>query len=226
MELKIRDMAQMIEHTNLKAFSTKEDFKMLCDEAKEYGFKSVVVNGEPAAFCSGQLKGSDVLLGVTIGFPLGQMTIEAKVFEAEDAIKNGCDEFDYVLNVGKVKEHDYGYIEKEMKALAEAARKNGKVCKVIYETCYLTDEEIIEVSRIAARVRPDFVKTSTGFGTGGAKPEHVRLMKENAGGVAVIASGGIRSFETAKMMIEAGAVRLGTSSGVEIIKEMKEAEGL
>ena len=149
------------------------------------------------------------------------MTIEAKVAEAEDAVKNGCQEFDYVCNVGKVKEHDYDYIEREMSAMVAVARKAGICCKVIFETCYLTEEEIIEVAKIASKAKPDFVKTSTGFGTAGAKAEHVRIMKEYAGEeVQVKAAGGIRSFEAAKEMIEAGATRLGTSSGIKIVEDM------
>ena len=206
MEITVKQVAAMIDHTNLKAYATKEDFAKLCDEAKYYGFKSVT--------------------GAAISFPLGQMTIATKVAEAENAIADGCQEFDYVLNVGKLKEHDYAYIEEEMRQMTAAARKAGICCKVIFETCYLTEEEIIEAAKIASRVKPDFVKTSTGFGTAGAKAEHVALMKQYAGPeVQVKAAGGIRSWAAAKEMIEAGATRLGTSSGIKIVEEMK-AEGL
>ena len=144
--------------------------------------------------------------------------------EAENAVKDGAQEFDDVLNVGRLKEHDYAYIEEEMKQLVAVARKAGICAKVIFETCYLTEEEIIEAAKIASRVKPDFVKTSTGFGTDGAKPEHVRLMKQYAGAdVQVKAAGGIRSWKAAQEMIEAGATRLGTSSGIKIIEEMKAA---
>ena len=222
MTLTIREVAGMVDHTNLKAYATKEDFQKLCDEARKYGFKSVAINSYPVKMCREMLEGSEVLTGAAIGFPLGQTTIEAKVFEAEDAVKNGCQEFDYLLNVGKAKEHDYLYIENEMKALVEVARKSGICCKVIFETCYLTEEEIIEIAKIAGRVKPDFVKTSTGFGTAGADPEHVRLMKKYAGeGIAVKAAGGIRDYESVKRMIEAGATRLGTSSGIKIIEDMQ-----
>lgn len=222
MTLTIKEVAAMVDHTNLKAYATREDFQKLCDEARKYGFKSVAINSYPVKMCRGMLEGSEVLTGAAIGFPLGQTTIEAKVFEAEDAVKNGCQEFDYLLNVGKAKEHDYLYIENEMKALVEVARKSGICCKVIFETCYLTEEEIIEIAKIAGRVKPDFVKTSTGFGTAGAVPEHVRLMKKYAGeDVAVKAAGGIRDYESAKMMIEAGATRLGTSNGIKIIEDMQ-----
>lgn len=224
--LTIKEVAAMVDHTNLKAFATKEDFKKLCDEAKAYGFKSVAINTYPVKMCREMLQGSDVLTGAAIGFPLGQMTIESKVAEASNAIKDGCQEFDYVLNVGKVKEHDYAYIEDEMKQMVAVARKAGICAKVIFETCYLTEEEIIEVAKVASRVKPDFVKTSTGFGTAGAKVEHVKLMKQYAGAdVQVKAAGGIRSYEDAKAMIEAGATRLGTSAGIKIIEDMK-AQGL
>ena len=216
----------MVDHTNLKAFAVREDFKKLCDEAIQYGFKSVAINTYPVKMCREFLQGSEVLTGAAVGFPLGQMTIASKVAEASNAVADGCQESDYLLNVGKVKEHDYAYIEEEMRQLVAVARKAGICVKVIFETCYLTEEEIIEVAKIASRVKPDFVKTSTGFGTAGAKPEHVRLMKEYAGtDVQVKAAGGIRSWDSAKAMIEAGATRLGTSSGIQIIQEM-EAVGI
>ena len=222
--LTVKEVANMVDHTNLKAYATTEDFQKLCDEAKQYGFKSVAINTYPVAMCRKMLEGSEVLTGAAVGFPLGQMTIASKVAEAENAVKDGCQEFDYLLNVGKVKEHDYAYIEDEMTQLVAVARKAGICCKVIYETCYLTEEEIIEVSKIASRVKPDFVKTSTGFGTAGATPEHVRIMKQYAGdGVQVKAAGGIRSWAEAKAVIEAGATRLGTSSGIKIVEEMKAA---
>lgn len=222
----VRDVAAMVDHTNLKAYATREEFQKLCDEAKAYGFKSVAINTYPVKMCREMLEGSDVLTGAAVGFPLGQMTIGAKVAEAEDAVKNGCQEFDYVCNVGKVKEHDFDYLEREMTALVAVARNAGICCKVIFETCYLTEEEIIELAKVASRVKPDFVKTSTGFGTAGATAEHVALMKRWAGPeVQVKAAGGIRSWAAAKAMIDAGATRLGTSSGIRIIEEMK-AEGL
>lgn len=224
MELTIKNVAAMVDHTNLKAYAVKEDFQKLCEEAKQYGFKSVAINTYPVKMCREFLKGSDVLTGAAVGFPLGQMTIESKAAEAQNAVNDGCQEFDYLLNVGKVKEHDYAYIEEEMSRLVSVARRAGICVKVIFETCYLTEEEIIEVSKIASRVKPDFVKTSTGFGTAGAKAEHVRIMKKYAGDdVQVKAAGGIRSWEAAKAMIEAGATRLGTSSGIQIVKEMEAA---
>ena len=226
MKYLVKQVAAMVDHTNLKAYATREDFQKLCDEARAYGFKSVAINTYPVRMCREMLEGSDVLTGAAVGFPLGQMTIEAKVAEAEDAVKNGCQEFDYVCNVGKVKEHDFDYLEREMAALVAVARRSGICCKVIFETCYLTEEEIVSLAQVASRVKPDFVKTSTGFGTAGATAEHVALMKRHAGpDVQVKAAGGIRSWAAAKAMIDAGATRLGTSSGIKIIEEMR-AEGL
>ena len=222
MKMTVKEVAAMVDHTNLKAFAVREDFRILCDEAKRYGFKSVAINTYPVKMCREMLEGSEVLTGAAVGFPLGQMTIATKVAEAGNAVKDGCQEFDYVLNVGKVKEHDYDYIKDEMTQMVDVARKAGICVKVIFETCYLTEEEIIEVAKIASQVKPDFVKTSTGFGNSGAKAEHVKLMKEYAGpDVQVKAAGGIRSWEDAKAMIEAGATRLGTSSGIRIVEEMK-----
>ena len=215
-------VAAMIDHTNLKAYSTREDFQKLCGEARRYGFKSVAVNTYPVKMCREMLAGSGVLTGAAVAFPLGQTTVRTKLAEAANAIADGCQEFDYVLNVGRLKEHDYAYIEEEMAAMTALARGAGVCCKVIFETCYLTEEEIAEAAKIASRVRPDFVKTSTGFGTAGAAAEHVALMKRFAGpAVQVKAAGGIRCWADAKAMLEAGATRLGTSSGVRIIEELR-----
>lgn len=142
--------------------------------------------------------------------------------EVKNAIADGCQEFDYVMNVGKAKEHDYAYIRKEMEQLVALARRSEICCKVIFETCYLTESEIIQVAKIASEVKPDFIKTSTGFATAGATAENVRLMKQYCGpDVQVKAAGGIRSYEALKQMAEAGATRIGTSSGIKIIEEMK-----
>ena len=215
-------VAAMIDHTNLKAYATREDFQRLCGEARRYGFKSVAVNTYPVKMCREMLAGSGVLTGAAVAFPLGQTTVRTKLAEAANAIADGCQEFDYVLNVGRLKEHDYAYIEEEMAAMTALARGAGVCCKVIFETCYLTEEEIAEAAKIASRVRPDFVKTSTGFGTAGAAAEHVALMKRFAGpAVQVKAAGGIRCWADAKAMLEAGATRLGTSSGVRIIEELR-----
>ena len=215
-------LAQMIDHTNLKPYATKDDFRILCEEARENHFRMVAINSYPVKMCKEFLKGSDVHVGAAIAFPLGQMSIEAKVAETEDAIANGCDEIDYVLNISRVKEHDYDYIEREMRAMKEVC-ENRVLLKVIFENCYLTKEEIKACAEVAKKVRPDFIKTSTGFGSGGATVEDVRLMKETVGDACEVkAAGGIRNLETALAMVEAGATRLGTSSGVKIMDEYSE----
>ena len=224
MEWTIRQVAAMIDHTNLHPYATESDFIKLCSEAKEYGFCSVAVNPFPVSLCRKLLESSRVLTGAAIAFPLGQLTIAGKLEEVRAAILDGCQEFDYVLNVGKLKEHDYSYIEAEMSAMKDAARKAGICCKVIFETCYLTDDEITAAAQIASNVEPDFIKTSTGFGPAGAAPKHVALMKRYAGPtVKVKAACGIRTWSEARAMLEAGASRLGTSSGIRIIEEMKVA---
>ena len=168
------------------------------------------------------LKESSVHVGAAIGFPLGQTTIATKVFEVTEAIKNGADEIDYVINIGELKEGNLAYIEQEMKEIVAVCQTNNVLSKVILENCYLTDKEKIAVCEIAKRVKPNFVKTSTGFGTGGATVEDVKLMKEIVGAdVKVKAAGGIRDFSTAKAMVEAGAERLGTSPGIKIVNEYR-----
>lgn len=217
-----KELANMIDHTLLRADAVPAEFETLCKEADEYGFKMVAINSAPVKLCREFLGDSPVHVGAAIGFPLGQTTIATKVFEVEDAINNGADEIDYVINVGKLKAEDYAYIRSEMMAIVAAARKAGIFSKVILETCYLTDEEKRVVCEIAKEVRPDFVKTSTGFGTAGATVADVHLMKEIVGEtVKVKAAGGIRDLQTALAMIEAGAERIGTSSGIKIINELE-----
>ena len=219
MNITKEQLAQMIDHTNLKAFSQDAAFRKLCDEAKTYGFKAIAINGAQIERCRKYLGDSPVHIGATVGFPLGQMTIESKVFETEDAIRKGAHEIDYVLNVAELKDGNTEYIEREMQEITQACHAHGVICKVIFENCYLTDEEKRTAAEIALKVRPDFIKTSTGFGTGGATVEDVRLMKSVVGeAVKVKAAGGIRDFETAAAMIEAGAERLGTSAGVELME--------
>lgn len=218
-ELDERKLCKLFDHTFLKAYATKADFEKICKEAKDYGFMMVAINPEPVSLCKKLLEGSDVHVGAAIGFPLGQNTIETKLFETQDAINNGADEIDYVINIGKVKDKNYDYIRKEMEAMVSLCRKHDVLIKVIFENCYLEKEEIKEVALIAKDVRPDFIKTSTGFGTGGATVEDVRLMKEIVGEeVKVKAAGGIRDWNTCKAMIEAGAERIGTSSSIAIHK--------
>ena len=223
MKLTEKQLCKYFDHTFLKAYATRDDFEKLCNEAKELGCAMVAINSSPVKLCKELLAGSDVHVGAAIGFPLGQTTIESKVFECENAIFNGADEIDYVINVGEAKMHNWAYIEEEMRRMVEVCRKHKILIKVIYENCYLTDEEKIEISKIAKIVKPDFIKTSTGFGTGGATLEDIKLMKSIVGDdVKVKAAGGIRDLETCLAMIEAGAERIGTSSSVKIVEEFRE----
>lgn len=219
------ELAGMFDHTLLKAYATEEDFKKLCKDADENHFAMVAINSAPVKLCKELLKDSSVHVGAAISFPLGQTTIETKVFETKNAIDDGADEIDYVINVGKLKQGDLQYIEDEMKAIVSVCRENNVLCKVIFENCYLTKDEIKEVALIAKKVKPDFIKTSTGFGTGGALVEDVKLMKDTVGDeVQVKAAGGIRDWQSAEAMIEAGATRIGTSSSFEILKGFDEDE--
>lgn len=210
------NLNKMIDHTYLKAFGTKVEIDQLLKEAKEYDFKSVCVNPAWVEYCAEDLKESDVLVCTVIGFPLGANTTETKVFETLNAISKGADEIDMVLNIGKVKEQDYDFIYNEVKKVKEACQ--DLTLKVILETCYLTKEEIRLSSEACIKAGADFVKTSTGFGTGGALVEDVKIMKEVAKDKEVKASGGVRSAEDVKNMIDAGATRIGTSSGVKLVQ--------
>ena len=216
----VEQLANMIDHTNLKAFADDAAFEKLCDEAKKYNFKMVAINPAQTVRCKKKLEGSPVHVGAAIGFPLGQTTLECKIFETKDAIEKGADEIDYVINVAELKNKNYDYIKKEMEEIVKICREAGKTSKVIFENCYLTDDEKRKVAEIAKEFKPDFIKTSTGFGTGGATVEDVKLMKSVVGDeVKVKAAGGIRDLKTALAMIEAGAERLGTSAGVAIVEE-------
>ena len=204
---------KLIDHTLLKAFATEEEILKLCKEAIEYDFKSVCVNPVNVALAKKALEGSDVLV-----CPLGANTKEIKALETLDAIKNGADEIDMVINIGKAKEHDFDYIEEEIKCVVTASA--GKTTKVIIETCYLSDEEKIQCCRAAKAAGATFVKTSTGFGTGGATAADIKLMRETVGAeMGVKASGGVRSYDDVKIMVENGATRIGASSGIQIMKD-------
>lgn len=219
----MENINKLIDHTLLKAFSTQEDILKICEEAKKYNFKSVCVNPANVSIAKKFLQESDVLVCTVIGFPLGANTVATKVFETKDAIKNGADEIDMVINIGKAKEHDYDYIENEIKEIVDASE--GRTVKVIIETCYLTDEEKKEICIRATKAKANFVKTSTGFGTGGATVEDVKLMKASiCPCMFVKASGGIRNYDDLQAMVNAGASRIGASSGVTIMnnKESKE----
>lgn len=208
---------KLIDHTLLKPEATKTQIEKLCSEAKEYDFKSVCVNPHYVKYAKELLKESDVLVCTVIGFPLGQNTTAIKVAETKDAIQNGADEIDMVINIGALKSKDEDYVLNEIKEIRNACK--DKTLKVIFETCLLTDEEKITACKLSKEAGADFVKTSTGFSTHGATVEDVKLMRETVGeDMGVKASGGIRDRETALKMVEAGATRLGVSAGVEIVK--------
>ena len=206
-----------IDHTILKATASSADVQKLCEEAIEHEFYSVCVNGCYVADAKQLLQGTDVKVAAVVGFPLGAMTTAAKVFEAKEAIENGASEIDMVINVAKLKDGEFEYVENEIRQIKEAIGDN--VLKVIIETCYLTDEEKVKACELSLAAKADFVKTSTGFGTDGATYEDVKLMKSVVGDNAKVkASGGVRDKETAQKYINLGAERLGTSSGIDIVK--------
>ncbi len=213
------DIARYIDHTNLRAYATEDDIIRLCDEAKEYGFYAVCVNPYRVRLAKERLEGTDVKVASVIGFPLGATPTEVKVFEAKKALEDGADELDMVINIGALKDGDYEYVRKDIEEVVKVAREKGAIVKVIIETCYLTDEEKVKACELAKEAGAHFVKTSTGFGTGGATVEDVRLMRQVVGPeMGVKAAGGIRTYEQAVAMIEAGATRIGTSSGVKIVE--------
>lgn len=215
------EINKYIDHTLLRATATEEEVKKLCQEAKEYEFKSVCVNTAFVSFAREQLKGTDVKVCAVVGFPLGAVSTPAKIFEAEQAIKDGATEIDMVINIGSLKARQLDKVEQEIRAIKDAIR--GNILKVILETCYLSSEEILLGSELAVKAKADFVKTSTGFGTAGADKDSIELMKKATEGKAKIkASGGIKNLDTALYYIELGVERIGTSSGVSIVKEIKE----
>ncbi|AVK64064.1 deoxyribose-phosphate aldolase [Lactobacillus sp. CBA3606] len=219
----IDDFSRLIDHTNLKAFASAADMIKLCNEAKQYHFKMVAINQVQSNLCSKQLTGTDIDTGAAISFPLGQTTIASKVFDTNDAIKNGANEIDYVINITELKNKNYTYIEDEMQQIVTACHAHNIPCKVIFENCYLTTAETKQVAEIARKVKPDFIKTSTGFGTGGATVADVNLMKSVVGNtVKVKAAGGIRNTDTFLALVKAGADRIGCSAGIQIIDALKE----
>ena len=211
-------LSKYIDHTLLKPESTRADIQKVVDEAIKYDFASVMVNPCWIPFVKEQLRGTDVLAACVIGFPLGANTTAVKVYEVEDAIKNGADEVDMVLKIGMLKGGDDEYVTNEIRALKKAAGTH--TLKVIIETCLLTDEEKVRACKDAVAAGADFVKTSTGFSTGGATVEDVKLMKKAVEGspVKVKASGGVRTPEEFQAMIDAGAERIGTSHGCSLVK--------
>lgn len=211
-----------IDHTLLKADATQESIKELCRQAKEYDFMSVCINSSNIELAKEELKGTDVKICTVIGFPLGATTTESKVFETTDAIEKGADEVDMVLNIGALKSKNFDIVLRDISEVAKAAHNKGKILKVILETCLLEKDEIIKACQLSKEAGADFVKTSTGFSTGGAKEEDVALMRKTVGDLmGVKASGGIGTLEKARLMIENGATRLGVSAGVQIMEELE-----
>lgn len=214
---------RMIDHTLLKAEASQDQIKKLCQEAKTHDFFSVCVQPTWISLCKEELAGSGVKIATVIGFPLGANTTETKVFEAKDAIEKGADEIDMVINIGALKSGQDQLVEDEIRAIKEVI--GDHILKVIIETCLLTEDEKIRACQLTLKAGGDYVKTSTGFSTGGAKLEDVKLMKDQVKDRAKVkASGGIRDFATAKKMLEAGAERLGVSAGIAIVEGEKNAE--
>ena len=212
-----KNYASYIDHTLLKPEATEEQIKKICAEAKEYGFASVCVNPTWVSLAASELKDATSKICTVIGFPLGASTSATKAFETKDAIANGAEEIDMVINIGALKSEQYDVVENDIKAVVEAA--NGTLVKVIIETCLLSDEEKIKACELSVKAGADFVRTSTGFSTAGAKAEDVALMRKTVGPeIGVKASGGVRSLEDLESMVAAGATRIGASSGVKIIK--------
>jgi len=211
-----QNIANMIDHTVLKAFSSKEDVIKVCKEAKEHGFFSVCINPTHIELAKQELEGSKVKVCTVIGFPLGANTSEVKAFETKDSIAKGAHEVDMVINIGALKDKNYDLVYKDIKAVVDASNKEALV-KVIIETCYLTDEEKKIACELSVKAGADYVKTSTGFGTGGSTPEDIKLMRDVVGpNVGVKASGGVRTTEDAIKVIDAGASRIGASASISI----------
>lgn len=213
---------KIFDHTILKPPTTEKELKAVCEDAIKYGFCSVAVNTGMVKTCAEFLSGSDVKVDAAVGFPLGITPIDVKVYEAEQAIKDGAGEVDYVINIGKIKQGDTVYIKNEMEAIVSLCRKHGIISKVIFENCYLTDDEKLALCKIADEVKPDFIKTSTGFGPSSATVEDVRLMRQHVGtDIKVKAAGGIRTLADCLAMKEAGAERIGCSNSPFIAEEYK-----
>ncbi|MBR0445373.1 MAG: deoxyribose-phosphate aldolase [Clostridia bacterium] len=216
-----RNIAQYIDHTLLRANATEAQIRRLCEEAMEYHFASVCVNTCYVPLAAELLKGSGVKTCCVVGFPLGAMSTEGKAFEAADAVKKGAEEVDMVINVGAIKSGNWDYVKEDIERVVKASHDKALV-KVIIETCLLTDEEKVHACITAKEAGADFVKTSTGFSTGGATVEDIQLMRETVGSeMGVKASGGVRTYEDAIAMIEAGASRIGASSGIAIVAGAK-----
>lgn len=214
------ELNKYIDHTLLKPEATKEQITKLCEEARQYDFASVCVNTCYVPLAKQLLAGSDVKVCCVVGFPLGAMDTVSKAFEAKTAVENGAQEVDMVINIGALKDKDYDYVTKDIAAVVEASKP--AIVKVIIEACLLTDEEKVEACKCSMNAKAEFVKTSTGFSTHGATPEDVALMKKTVGDICKVkAAGGVRSYDDAMKMIEAGADRLGCSAGIKVMEEAK-----
>ena len=214
------ELNKYIDHTLLKPEAIKEQITKLCQEARQYDFASVCVNTCYVPLAKQLLAGSDVKVCCVVGFPLGAMDTVSKAFEAKTAVENGAQEVDMVINIGALKDKDYDYVTKDIAAVVEASKP--AIVKVIIEACLLTDEEKVEACKCSMNAKAEFVKTSTGFSTHGATPEDVALMKKTVGNVCKVkAAGGVRSYNDAMKMIEAGADRLGCSAGIKVMEEAK-----
>ena len=217
------NLASMIDHTLLKPDATPDQIAQLCFEARKYGFASVCVNPGHAKLCADLLRGSNVKVCTVIGFPLGATSPEAKVYETETALRDGATEIDMVINIGALKGGDYTWVARDIRGVAETAHTGGAILKVIIETSLLNEEEKVKACLLAKEADADFVKTLTGFAGGGATVQDVALMRRVVGPeMGVKASGGVRTFEQAKSMVEAGATRIGASAGVKIVQGAKE----
>ena len=211
-----QNFAAMIDHTLLKAEATSDQIAKICEEAKQYGFASVCVNPTWVKFAAEKLEGAQSVVCTVIGFPLGANSSAVKAFETKDAIANGAGEIDMVINIGALKEGNYDLVREDIKAVVDAA--NGTLVKVIIESCLLTDEEKVKACELSVEAGAHFVKTSTGFSTGGATAADIALMRKTVGpNIGVKASGGVRSLEDMELMIDNGATRIGASSGVAIM---------
>ena len=219
-------LAKYFDHTLLRANATVEDFEHFCAESRRYGFAMVAINSAPVARCKALLSGTSVRVGAAIGFPLGQTTPAAKLYETQDALDHGADEIDYVVNLTELQAGNHAFIAAEMRSIVELCRSKGATSKVIYENCYLTDAEKSTLCDISLDVGPDFIKTSTGFGTGGATMSDIKLMLGAvAGRIQVKAAGGIRDLDTALQLIDMGVMRIGSTASVHIVEALREKNG-
>lgn len=216
----MKEYCRYIDHTLLKPDASSEQIRRLCDEAREFHFHSVCVNSSNVSLAAELLKGTDVTVAAVAGFPLGAVSTAAKAFEAETACADGASEIDMVINIGRLKDRDFDYVREDIRRVVKAASEHGAIVKAIIETCLLDNDEKAAACRLAEEAGAAFVKTSTGFGAGGATCEDIIIMRENISeNVKIKASGGIRTFDDMKRMIDAGADRIGASASVNIIKE-------